>query len=100
MPPIIAFTASSNAVIIQRKKNWFYLISRVFWPGKMDLTTALEEAVNAIMGIIYIFAKKVSDWGLLYRRYCKKSMKDSKMVDQTGMKVWSEGYFMNIFYPT
>ena len=62
--------------------------------------TALEEAVNAIMGIIYIFAKKVSDWGLLYRRYCKKSMKDSKMVDQTGMKVWSEGYFMNIFYPT
>ena len=24
-------------------------------------TTALEEAVNAIMGIIYIFAKKVSD---------------------------------------
>ena len=62
--------------------------------------TALEEAVNAIMGIIYVFAKKVSDWGLLYRRYCKKSMKDSKMVDQTGMKVWSEGYFMNIFYPT
>ena len=66
----------------------------------LGIITALEEAVNAIMGIIYIFAKKVSDWGLLYRRYCKKSMKDSKMVDQTGMKVWSEGYFMNIFYPT
>ena len=69
-------------------------------PTAITIITALEEAVNAIMGIIYVFAKKVSDWGLLYRRYCKKSMKDSKMVDQTGMKVWSEGYFMNIFYPT
>ena len=67
---------------------------------KYNISTALEGAVIAIMGIIYVFAKKVSDWGLLYRRYCKKSMKDSKMVDQTGMKVWSEGYFMNIFYPT
>ena len=64
-----------------------------------SISTALEEAVNAIIGIIYVFAKKVSDWGLLYRQYCKKSMKDSKMVDQTGMKVWPEGYFMNIFYP-
>ena len=83
--------------MVPSMNKWCYY---AFLERKKYFSTALEEAVNAIMGIIYVFAKKVSDWGLLYRRYCKKSMKDSKMVDQTGMKVWSEGYFMNIFYPT